>query len=536
MPEMIQNGENLVKVSKKQAGRLRKFFSKGLKTVVYIPGALFETLKELPKTVVKKAQAKVEEDMKKKNDIKKTDVTKETKETEITKVEEKPKETTQTKEKEQKETKKEKTVPATIKPKTLGELRVEQTVNGKEESTKDNEDIQENVAKQAVEPEKSEPKEIKEEKPKKERKDLKDLTTFKNYKDYKYAYFWNYYFNKYDASVLDKVSKDFAKGGDVNFYRDILTEAQFGVERAKQVKTKEIAELKKAHTEELEAAEEKRKADVQTAIDERQAEVDELNDKLTDTRSKNRVLNSKLRVSTDALEQIQGVIAPLGIDKIDKIISSCKEKCEGIDKRAEERAKAKEVNAESKSIDEQADDIMKEINKNVYGDESKKESTNNPVEPKVKEDEKEVFSNLANAVNQVTEQKATEENKEPIKQDDSLVLSGELDDMFPKQSNDESIIFHSNNPEYQGIGKFDDQNRLNIDWKTSPIENNSEPTIKPQESAIDYMNFDPETRTEVGLKAQEIVNNSNGETSFNEALTQAAQEFLNDSKSNGKTR
>ena len=50
------------------------------------------------------------------------------------------------------------------------------------------------------------------------------------------------------------------------------------------------------------------------------------------------------------------------------------------------------------------------------------------------------------------------------------------------------------------------------------------------------MNFDPETRTEVGLKAQEIVNNSNGETSFNEALTQAAQEFSNDSKSNGKTR
>ena len=173
---------------------------------------------------------------------------------------------------------------------------------------------------------------------------------------------------------------------------------------------------------------------------------------------------------------------------------------------------------------------MKEINKNVYGDESKKESTNTPVEPKVEEEKKEVFSNLANAVSQVTEQKATEENKEPVKQDDSLVLSGELDDMFPQKSNeDKTIILHSNNPEYQGIGKYDDQKGLTINWKPFPSENNSE-------QALDYMGFDPETRTEVGLKAQEIVNNSNGETSFNEALTQAAQEFSNDSKSNGKTR
>ena len=50
------------------------------------------------------------------------------------------------------------------------------------------------------------------------------------------------------------------------------------------------------------------------------------------------------------------------------------------------------------------------------------------------------------------------------------------------------------------------------------------------------MNFDPETRAKVDLNAQEIVNNSNGKISFNEALTQAAQEFSNDSKSNGKTR
>ena len=531
MPEMIQNGENLVKVSKKQAGRLRKFFSKGLKTVVYIPGALFETLKDLPKATLYRLKSKVKENTKEKDEIKETEVTKKTN-SKIAKEEPKKQEKADDTKEETKKASKEDKVSsektATIKPKTLSELL--------QKTSESHELSKESKPTQAVESETSEPKKIKEEKPKKERKSLRDLTVFDTYKDYKYAYFWNYYFNKYDASVLDKVAKDFAKGGDINFYRDILTEAQFGVERAKQVKAKEIAELKKAHAEELEAAEERRKADVQAAINERQAEVDELNDKLTDTRSKNRVLNSKLRVSTDALEQIQEVIAPLGIDKIDKIISSCKEKCEGIDKRAEERAKAKEVNAESKSIDEQVDDIMKDINKRVYGEESKKESTNNPVEPKVEENEKEVFSNLANVVSQVTEQKATEEKKEPVKQDDSLVLSGELDDMFPKQSNDESIIFHSNNPEYQGIGKFDDQNRLNINWKTSPIENNSEPTIKPQESAIDYMNFDPETRTEVDLKAQEIVNNSNGKISFNEALTQAAQEFSNDSKSNGKTR
>ena len=46
---VILNGDNPVKVSKKQAGKLRGFFKKiidGLTTVPYIPGAIFEAAVE----------------------------------------------------------------------------------------------------------------------------------------------------------------------------------------------------------------------------------------------------------------------------------------------------------------------------------------------------------------------------------------------------------------------------------------------------------------------------------------------------------
>ena len=56
---VILNGDNPVKVSKKQAGKLRGFFKKivdGLTTVPYIPGAIFEAAVER-----KKARKKDEE-------------------------------------------------------------------------------------------------------------------------------------------------------------------------------------------------------------------------------------------------------------------------------------------------------------------------------------------------------------------------------------------------------------------------------------------------------------------------------------------
>lgn len=60
---VILNGDNPVKVSKKQAGKLRSFFKKivgGLKTVPYIPGAIFEAAVERKKAK-KEAKEKDEE-------------------------------------------------------------------------------------------------------------------------------------------------------------------------------------------------------------------------------------------------------------------------------------------------------------------------------------------------------------------------------------------------------------------------------------------------------------------------------------------
>ena len=554
---MILKGNKSVKISPNMKDKLKSFMSKvkgGLKTVKYVPGSIFEVFKDVPKAVAALSTAKKEDKEKPKTKDKKPS-------TSDTKADEKDKDLVKpdsdtTNDATKTDTPAPLVIPVPVQEPKMDESSTKTKViepkkvdvksilaqhdkQGKSENTKENDPIK--PEKVIVEPKKAEKKEP--EKPKKKKKDLKDLTAFDTYKEYKYAYFWNYYFNKYDADNLEKVAKDFAKGADVNAYRDLLSEAQFNTKRDEQLKAKEIAELKKAHAEELDAAEEKRQADVQAAKDESQAEIDDLTEKLTTARAKNRVLNSKLKADNEALEQIKEVIEPLGIAKIAEIISSAEEKCEDIDKRAEEREKAKAKETESqaspvkedseepKSIDEQVNDIMKDINKNVYQDESKEEKTTT-VEPQTEEDKKDVFSDLASAVSQVSEQKETQETANPEAPVESSVLDDlrNVDDIFPEQSNkDKTVIFHSNDPKLQGIGKFDDQNRITVDWRPLSSENNSE-------QDLDYMGYDPETRAEIGLKAQDIVNNSNGEISFNEALAKATQEFSNDSKSNGKTR
>ena len=373
MAEATQNGENLVKLSQKMVGKLRGFLKKvgdGLTTVPHVPGAIF--------TFVKKHKEK-----KKKEEI----------ENVVKEVLEKTKEPVKTEEKAQEqgptvsifdnaedkdaEDKKDKKKSSEKSEK----IRIIEGISGaelkekatKKSETKENEPIQpitieipEQTKLEKVEVEEKE--DVKEEKPKKKKKDLKDLTIFNTYEEYKRAYFWNYYLNRkeFDVEVLEEVSKILAKRADgkAKSDRDLLTEAQFNSRRAEQVKAKEIAEIEKVHDEELEAAEAKRVADVQAAIDERQAEVDDLNNKLTDSRSKNRTLKYKLKVNSEALAQIKEVVALVnGIPKIDDIIDEATKKCEGIDKRAAEREKERDAAIESE-VEKKMADIYESLSGN----------------------------------------------------------------------------------------------------------------------------------------------------------------------------
>ena len=506
MAEATQNGENLVKLSQKMVGKLRGFLKKvgdGLTTVPHVPGAIF--------TFVKKHKEK-----KKKEEI----------ENVVKEVLEKTKEPVKTEEKAQEqgptvsifdnaedkdaEDKKDKKKSSEKSEK----IRIIEGISGaelkekatKKSETKENEPIQpitieipEQTKLEKVEVEEKE--DVKEEKPKKKKKDLKDLTIFNNYEEYKRAYFWNYYLNRkeFDVEVLEEVSKILAKRADgkAKSDRDLLTEAQFNSRRAEQVKAKEIAEIEKVHDEELEAAEAKRVADVQAAIDERQAEVDDLNNKLTDSRSKNRTLMYQLKVNSEALAQIKDAVAPLGIQKIDDIIDKAAKKCEGIDKRAAEREKERDAAIESEVDKKMAD---------IYG-----KLSGNREEVKVEkpaEDTKVAFEQPADQPQVVEAEKLVQaeesvQPEKPVEEERTVNLVFET----PKEETEE------------------------VKGGNELLNEISDPTTFDADKF--YMGFDPETRAEIGQEALERWKNSDNSITFDEAKEQVAQEY---GQSKGRTR
>ena len=532
--------EKKVKITNKMLKKVFSFLNKiaeGVKTVPYIPGAIF-ALAKLHKETAKKEKTKgkedetekrnqevkektfserveekvnkyVAEDTIKKGQVKKTDKNNA----------EEVKEQKETKDKEDKTIVKGKSLTEVLKKAAENRANLEETKN---------------------EPAKAEEVELPvkvEEKPKKEKKNLEDLTEFATYKDYKYAYFWNYKINKYDADVLDSVAKDLAKVADVNQFRTLLTEAQFNDKKAKQVKAKEISEIKKKHKEEMTQAEQKRQADVQAAIDERQKEVDSLNEKLETARSKNRTLNSKLKVTTESLAQIQEKADLVGIKAISDIINTANEKISGIDERAKERAKAKEESAVKTEIDTQVDKIMNDINKNVYGSNSTEENSETKEESAVKTEPDIQVDKMMNDINKnVYGSNSTEENsetkeepqtssaKETSNSKDSLMQ--ELDHFDDSNS---VSIFASTDPNYPGTITIDNKGNAEAKWEPSPRVNSNKNDSN--------MEFDPETRAKIGQEAfQRMLENN---LTFDEAKEQVAAEYAakaNQENSKGRTR
>ena len=444
MAEATGNGENLVKLSKKMVGKLKGFLKKvsdGLTTVPYVPEAVFEIAK-LRKEEKQKAKEELEKEVKspKKG---KTEPKKDTTETVGTQKEEKAEEKKEPKsaipfgervdaivkkfvEEEEKkraaaqnkftagyeeevaqkraagkahqaqaasEEIQPKKPSKKIQGKSVVDLLKGKTNETEEDKTKENQPAQPETVK--IEPQvKPEPK-----KDKKDKKDLTDLTAFDSYEDYKYAFFWNYYINKkeFDSAQLDAVAKVLAKTADVKFYRTILTEGKFNAKKSDQEKEKEIDSIRKAEEEKNAKLDAERDAAIQKAKDDAQSTIDSLQEKLTDARSKNRVLTSKLKVNTEALASIGEISTTIGgIKAIDEAITKANEKCQGIDERAEEREKAKEdskpkfESAKDLDVEAETDKIMKAINEKVYGPKEEpktetKEAIETPKEEKVEE-------------------------------------------------------------------------------------------------------------------------------------------------------
>lgn len=413
------------KMFKKLFGFIRKVVD-GLKTVPYVPGAIFQLAKlhketekkELKTTSISKMEAK-------ENNMKMPE------KSFGERVAEQVQKVVEADRKRKKAAKNEPESIRKIKPKALSEIL--------KETSKENEPatpVELPIFKDDEEP-----------KVKKEKKNLKDLTVFNTYKDYKFAYFWNYKFNEYEADVLEKIANDLAKFADVNQFRTLLTEADFNKKKATQIKAKEIAELTKTHEEELAKAEERRKTDVQAAIDERQEEVETLQRKLEDTRSEKRTINSKLKIFTEALSGIQEKADLVGITAISDIIERANKKVQGIDERTKEKAEVKETSTHEKiaetnsskqeKIETQTDEIMKQINAKVYGQDEENE-------PK----------------------QAEEPQHSDSKEENPLMK--ELEN-FGNSEIENPQIFSSTNPDYSGTITLDKEKGVSANWNSSPL-------------------------------------------------------------------
>ena len=357
MTEATLNGENLVKLSKKMTSKLKGFLKKvgeGLSTVPYIPGAAFEVTKlskkDKQKDVIpfgKRVEAFVN-----------------------------------------------KTVETAEKKKTAGKTNQVQEAQDKSEENQTKSAVKRIQGKSAADLLKASKKEDKSqtayaeniriksrakskaEQEKKEKKDLTDLTIFESYEDYKYAFFYNYFINdkKYEDN-LDDVAKLLAKTADTKKYRTMLDEGKFNAKKTEQAKEKEIDSIRKAEAENNARLDAKRDAAIQRAKDDAQSTIDTLQAKLTESRSKNRVLTAKLKVNTEALAAIAEISTTIGgIKAIDDVITKADESCQGIDKRAEKKEKNKDDKEEKSAIESDVDRRMKSINESVYGKKEKTES------------------------------------------------------------------------------------------------------------------------------------------------------------------
>lgn len=510
---------------------------KGLKTLSVIPGVTISTFKEIPKSIAKKVKAKVEEDMKEKEDSKAADVTKPMKDTKATKDDKAPAkakkdeedkakaddtkaDTKKDSEKDKDSTKKQEPVR---KPTTLGEM-IEQMKDEKNQSTKDAKAIKENEPAKAVEFDKpSQPTKNTQEEP-----DTSVLdTSIEDYGDLRKFASWEEYYNSFSEKERMRLMKSGDLLTDDEFNKARLFQAEETIrlcearEAIRQAEKARLLEEENARQAQKDANKEEKK-NLEARIKEIEEEQARLATESRRNKSQVRVLDKRSQDDEELKTNMEK-------------ITGKKEDEKTADKKPNEPTEqepVKEDNVEPKSIDKQVDDIMQDINKGVYGDTPKEEpvKASTPQEPQVDE-KKDVMANLANVVSQVVEQKPAEDAKQPNTDVASKEASFTLPEISQDDKGDTLVSELANFDSPTKVQEEDNKGGVTNDWTPSPIENKA-----PQEPSMDYMGFAPETRAEVGQRAQEIKESSNGTLTFEDALTQATQEFSAEPESKGKTR
>ena len=508
MAQFTQNGERLVKVSTKQTGKLRKFFGKifsGIKHIAYAPGALFDTLKDIPKAVAYRVKAKIDDQEKAK---KENDTTKK-----ISNQVEK-KETPEKKETKKVADKEEKKEPTIITPQTLGEKIAETKKKKTENKPKEDNPEKENKPAEAEEITRPiEPATVQEE-PKKQGEP--DETVLNNllsgYGDLRYFATWKDYYNSFTEK-----------------------------ERMRQIENGEFLDGKEFNKAKAAQAEETIKlCDAKEAI--RQAEKDKLlseNEERKEQKEANKKEKERLEAEIKAIDEDQ--------DRLTTEMRRARTRVNKIDQASEEDAelkarmekiigpKPKEKTAEEKK-EEQVDDIMNGILKNVYGD--TKEDTKKDDSPKLAEAKgSKEASQLANVISQVAEQKdasdTKEESKTEIKPDlKKTDIAPQINNVVAKPVDQSEEP--SKSPLLDEVDTMFDKPAIAED---GTITINDKPDTDKKEPGIDYMGFDPKTRAEVGQEAFKRMLDNNSSLTFQEALEQVAAEYRErEEKSKGKTR
>lgn len=529
-----------VNITAKMFGKCFEFINKikkGIKTVSVIPGVIISTFKEIPKSVAKKVKAKVDEDMKAKEDSKEADVTKPMKDTKATKDDKAPAkakkdeedkakaddtkaDTKKDSEKDKDSTKKQEPVR---KPTTLGEM-IEQMKDEKNQSTKDAKAIKENEPAKAVEFDKpSQPTKNTQEEP-----DTSVLdTSIEDYGDLRKFASWEEYYNSFSEKERMRLMKSGDLLTDDEFNKARLFQAEETIrlcearEAIRQAEKARLLEEENARQAQKDANKEEKK-NLEARIKEIEEEQARLATESRRNKSQVRVLDKRSQDDEELKTNMEK-------------ITGKKEDEKTADKKPNEPTEqepVKEDNVEPKSIDKQVDDIMQDINKGVYGDTPKEEpvKASTPQEPQVDE-KKDVMANLANVVSQVVEQKPAEDAKQPNTDVASKEASFTLPEISQDDKGDTLVSELANFDSPTKVQEEDNKGGVTNDWTPSPIENKA-----PQEPSMDYMGFAPETRAEVGQRAQEIKESSNGTLTFEDALTQATQEFSAEPESKGKTR
>ena len=484
MPEMTQNGENLVKVSTNQAGKMRNFFkkvAKGLKKVLYAPGAIFEALKDVPKAAKYRIVSKIEEQEKLKEEVNKTA---------------------------------ESNKKASSKGGTLPEPVTEAGSASKDEDSNKQEDIRviqgtplssKNIPKQPKKKDNDgDDKKTKENapampieinKPSQPTKNTQEETdtsvlgtSIEEYGDLRRFASWEEYYSSFSEKERMKQMKN----------GDLLTDSEFTEARLFQAEeTIRLCEAKEAirQTEKARLLEEENTRQKQKEAN--QNEKKDLEDRIKEIDEEQARLNTESRKNKS---QVRALDKQSQEDE--KLKSNMKKITE---------PKTNEKTREEK-IEDEVERRMNKINSNFEANEtlsheSSDEKTtrtliSNPAEPQV--------TDSKNASHSITDSTVIQDNQE-----DSLVT---------ELSNFESPT------------KVGTENKSNDNSKVLVSTNSDNPGNITINNDDFNMGFDNETRAEVGQRAQEIKRSSNGTIPFQDALTQAAQEFSAETESKGKTR